>query len=137
MRKTLDTTLHKASLYYQHGQLRQENLNQNWYKYKNFSDNCKPRCNPQPYRKKNNNFQVNKNFNKPGTKNYVLAANVNRPIASGANDTPLQIKCQKCGGPHYAKDFKNKKDGVLHNLKEEPNVEDIAGTPQIYAALDG
>ena len=27
--KTLDTTLHKARLYYEHGQLRQENLNRN------------------------------------------------------------------------------------------------------------
>ena len=25
----------------------------------------------------------------------------------------------------------------MHNLQEEPTVEEIAGTPQIYAALDG
>ena len=39
--------------------------------------------------------------------------------------------------PHYAWYCKNKTNGVLHNLQEEPTVEDIVGTPQIYAALDG
>ena len=64
MPKTLDTTLHKASLCYDHGQLRQENMNQNQDKSKNFLDNCKPQSKPQPYKKKNKNFQANNNFNK-------------------------------------------------------------------------
>ena len=93
MPKTLDTTLHKARLYYEHGQLRQEKMNKNRDKSKNFSHNHKPRSNPQPYRMQNNSFQENKNFNKPGRNPYVLDANVNKPVASGANSTPLQIKC--------------------------------------------
>ena len=55
----------------------------------------------------------------------------------GANSTSLQIKCWKCSGPHYAQDCKNKTNGVLHNLQEEPTIEDIARAPQNYAALDG
>ena len=89
MPKTLDTTLHKTILFYDHGQLRQENMNQNQDKSNNFSDNRKPRSNPQPYRMKNKNFQVNKNFNKYGTKPYVPATNVNKLVASGANATLL------------------------------------------------
>ena len=58
-------------------------------------------------------------------------------MASGANATPLAIKCWKCNGPHYAQDCKNKNNEVLHNLQEEPIIEDIAGTPRIYVALDG
>ena len=46
MPKTLDTTLHKARLCYEHGQLRQENMNRNLDKSKNLSDNRKPRSNP-------------------------------------------------------------------------------------------
>ena len=93
MPKTLDTTLHKARICYEHGQLMQENLNRNWDKSKNFSDNPKPGSNPQPYRKQNNRFQANKNFNRCGTKPYVPAPNVNKPVASGAISTSLQIKC--------------------------------------------
>ena len=93
MPKTLDTTLHKDRIYYEHGQLRQENMNQNQDKFKNFFDNRKPRSNPKPYRKPNNSFQANKNFNKPGTKPYVPATNVNKLVASGSNATTLQIKC--------------------------------------------
>ena len=37
MPKTLDTTLHKAKICYEHGQLQQENMNQNKDKSKNFS----------------------------------------------------------------------------------------------------
>ena len=80
---------------------------------------------------------MNKNFNKYGTKPYVLAGNVNKLVSSGANATPLQIKCWKCNRRHYAQYCKNKTSGVLHNLQEEPTAEDIAGTPRIYAALDG
>ena len=93
MQKTLDTTLHKARLCYEHGQLRKENMNRNKDKSKNFFDNRKPGFNPHPYRKKNNSFSGNKNFNKSGTNLYVPAPNVNKPVASGANATPLQIKC--------------------------------------------
>ena len=39
MTKTLDTTLHKARIFYEHAKLRQENLNRNINKYKNFSNN--------------------------------------------------------------------------------------------------
>ena len=60
------------------------------------------------------------NFNKPGMKPYEPTANVNKPVASGANATSLQIKCWKCSGPHYARNCKNKTSGVLHNLQEEP-----------------
>jgi len=98
MPKMLDTTLHKAWLYYEHGQLWQENQNRNREKSRNFSDNRKPRSNPQPYRKKNKIFQVNKNFNKTSTKPYVLDPNGNKQVASGANATPLEIKCWKCNG---------------------------------------
>ena len=102
MPKTLDTTLYTARLCYEHGKLRQENMNRNRDKYREFSHNCKPGSNPQPYRKKNNIFQANKNFNRSGMKPYVPTANVSKPIASGDNATPLHIKCWKCIGPHYA-----------------------------------
>ena len=40
--------------------------------------------------------------------------------------------------PHYfGQDCKNKTSGVLHNLQEEPTIEDIPGTPRIYVAFDG
>ena len=77
MPKTLDNALHKAPIYYEHGQLRQENQNRNREKSRNFFDNRKPGSNPQPYRKKNNIFQVNKNFNKTSMKPYVPAPNGN------------------------------------------------------------
>ena len=94
MPKNLDTTLHKSRLYYEHGQLRQENMKINRDKSKNFSNNCKLVFNPPPYRKQNNNFPVKNNFKKLGTKPYVPAPNVNKPVvAGGANATPLQIKC--------------------------------------------
>ena len=78
MPKTLDTTLQKARLYYEHGKLQQENMNWNQDKYKKFFDNCKPRYNPQPYIKKNNRFPANTNFNKYGTKPYVPTPNGNK-----------------------------------------------------------
>ena len=80
---------------------------------------------------------MNKKFNKTGTKPYVPAPNGNKQVASGANDNPLVIKWWKCNGLHYAQECKNKNNGVLHSLQEEPTVEDIAGTPWIYAALNG
>ena len=137
MPKTLDTALHKARLCYEYGQLRQENQNRNRENSRKFFDNRKPGSNPHPYRKKNNNFPVNKNFNKTGTKPYVPSPNGNKKVVSGAIFTPLAIKCWKCNGPHYAQDCKNKNNGFLHNLQEEPTVEDIAGTLRIYTALDG
>ena len=93
MPKTLDTTLHKAKLCYEHGQLHQENQNQNREKSRNFLDNHKLGSNPQPYRKKNNIFQAKKNFNKTCMKLYVPSPNGNKQVASGANATPLVIKC--------------------------------------------
>ena len=83
MPKTLDTTLHKARLCYEHGQLRKENMNINRDKSKNFSDNCKLGFKPPPYRKQSNNFPANENFNKSGTKPYVPAPNANKPEAAG------------------------------------------------------
>ena len=93
MPKTLDTILDKDRLYYEHGNLRQDNMNWNRDKSKNFSDNHKPGFNPQPYIQQNNSFPANKKFNKSGTKPYVPAPNGNKLVASGANATPLQIKC--------------------------------------------
>ena len=98
MPKTLDTALHKARLLYEHGKLRQENQNQNREKSRKNYDNRKPRSNPQPYRKKNKIFQVNKNFNKTSMKPYVPDPNGNKQVASGSNATPLEIKCWKCNG---------------------------------------
>ena len=80
---------------------------------------------------------MNKNFNKPGTKPYVPAPNGNKQVARGANAIPLAIKCWKCNELHYAQECKNKNNGVLHNLQEEPIIEDIVGTQRIYAALYG
>ena len=138
MPKTLDTTFHKTRLCYEHGKLRQENMNRNGDKSRNFYDNHKTRFNPPLYRKQNNSFPANKNFNKLGTNPYVPTSNTNKPVAvGGANATLIQIKCWKCSRPHYAWDCKNNTNGVLHNLQEEPTIEDIAGTAHIYAALDG
>ena len=49
--KTLDTTLQKAIIFYEHGQLRQENINRPRDRSKTFSDNHKPGFNPPSYRK--------------------------------------------------------------------------------------
>ena len=86
MPKTLDTRFHKVRLYYEHGQLRQENMNRNRDKSKNFSDNCKLGFNPPPYRKQNNSFPASNNFNKLTTKPYLPDPNVNKlVVAGGAN----------------------------------------------------
>ena len=90
MPKTFDTTLHKARLCHEHGQLRKENMNRNRDRSKKFSDNRKARFNPPPYRKQNNSFPVNKNFNKSSTKPYILDPNANKAVAvGGANATPI------------------------------------------------
>ena len=83
MPKTLDTTLHKDRLFYEHGKLRKENLNRNRNRSKNFSENHKPGFNPPPYRKQNNSFPANKKFNKLGTKPYVPAPNAKNTVANG------------------------------------------------------
>ena len=65
-------------------------MNRNKDKSKNFFDSHKPRFNPQPYRKQNNGFPANKNFNKSGTKPYVPDRNANKPVvAEGENYTPI------------------------------------------------
>ena len=48
-------------------------------------------------------------------KPYVPAPNGNKQVASGANATPLAIKCWKCNRLHYDRDCKNKNNGFLHN----------------------
>ena len=70
-------------------------------------------------------------------KPYVPSPNGNKQVASGANATPLATKCSKCNGLHYARYCNKKNNGVLHNLQEEPTIEDVVGTQRIYAALDG
>ena len=93
MPKTLDTTLHKSMICNKHGKLRKDNINQKRDKSKNFCDNRKPGFNPPPYRKHNNNFPANKNFNESDTKPYVPAPNANKLAANGgANVSPLKIK---------------------------------------------
>ena len=62
--KTFDTTLHKSRLFYEHGKLRQEKINRSRDRSRTFLDNRKPGFNPPPYRKHNNGFPSNKNFNK-------------------------------------------------------------------------
>ena len=54
--KKLDTTLHKARLCYEHGQLRQQNINRCIDRSRMFLDNHKLGFNPLPYRKQNNIF---------------------------------------------------------------------------------
>ena len=138
MPKTLDTTLHKDRIFYEHRQLRKDIINIIRDMSRTFSDNHKPGFNPPPYRKQNNNFPTNKNFNQTGTKPYVPAPNANKPAENGgASVALLQIKCWKFQEPHYDRDCKNKTNGVLNKLQEEPTKEDIAKTPWIYAALDG
>ena len=103
MPKKLDTTLHKARIFYEHGQLRQENLDRSRDRSRTFSKNRKLGFNPPLYRKHNNNFPANKNFRKTCTKPYVPAPNANKSTKNWvANVTPLQIKCWKLQGPHYA-----------------------------------
>ena len=51
MCKTLDTTLHKARLCYEHRKLRQENINKSRDRSRTFSDNRKLGFNPPPYKK--------------------------------------------------------------------------------------
>ena len=93
MPKTLDTTLHKDRLCYDHIQLREENMKRNKDKSRNFSHNYKLGFNPPLYRKQNKYFSANKNFSKSGTKPYVPATNVNkRVVVGGANATLIQIK---------------------------------------------
>ena len=48
MPKTLDTTLHKDRLCYEHGKLRQENINKIRDESRTFSENRKPGFNPPP-----------------------------------------------------------------------------------------
>ena len=78
MLRTFDTTLHKARICYEHGNLRQGNINRIRDRSRTFSDNHKLVFNPLPYKKSNNSFPANKNFNKTGTKPYVLAPNANK-----------------------------------------------------------
>ena len=89
MQKTLDTTLHKARLCYEHGYLRQENMNKKRDKSKKFSDNHKPGFKPPPYRKQNNSFLATKNFNKSGTKSYIPTPTANKPVAAGVANATL------------------------------------------------
>ena len=49
----------------------------------------------------------------------------------------MKNKFQKWQGPHYTQDYKSKTNGVFYNLNEELMLEDLVGTPQIYATLDG
>ena len=97
MPKTMDTTLHKARICYEHGQPRQENINKSRDMPITFLDNHKPCFKPSPYRKHKNGFPLNKKFNKIGGKTNVPVPNANRLVVNeGANATPLQIKCWKC-----------------------------------------
>ena len=138
MPKTLDTTLHKARICYEHRELRQENINRSRDRSMTFSNNRKLGFNPPPYRKQNKSFPVNKEFNKIDANPNVPAPNTNKLVANGGtNVSPLPIKCWKFQGPHYARNCKNKANGVVHNLQEDPTVEDIARRPRIYTYLDG
>ena len=89
MPKTLDTTLYKYRICYEHGKLRKENINRIQGSSRNFSYNHKPCFNPPPYRKQNNSFPANKNFNKSGTKPYVPALNANKPVTNGRFNVSL------------------------------------------------
>ena len=103
MPKNLDTTLHKARIFYEHGNLRKNNLNRNRDMSKKFYDNHKPGFNPRPYKKQNNIFPANKNFNKTGIDQYVPAPNAKKPATNGGrNVSPLQIKCWRCQQHRYA-----------------------------------
>ena len=51
MPKNLDTTLHKARICYEHGQLRKENINKTRGRSRTFSDNRKIGFKPPPYKK--------------------------------------------------------------------------------------
>ena len=95
MPKTFDTTLHKDRLCYEHGKLRKENINKNIDMSKYYSGNCKPGFNPPPYRKQNNIFLANKNFNKTGTNPYVPTPNANKLVANGE---PMLPRCKSNTG---------------------------------------
>ena len=56
MPKTMDATLQKARIFYENGQLRQENINKSRNMSRTFLENCKFGFKPPPYRKQNNNF---------------------------------------------------------------------------------
>ena len=137
MPKMLDTTLHKAILCYEHGNLSQENINRSRDKSRTFSNNRKLDFKPHPYQKHNNIFLSNQNFNKTGAWINVPTPNTNRPVANrGSKASPLWVSCWKFQGPHYTRNYPNKINGVLHNLEEDPTVEDMASMPMIYASLD-
>ena len=106
--------------------------------FRTFSDNQKPIFKPQPYRKQNNNLPSTINFNKIGAQPNVLALNTNRPgTPRGEKDSMQMVSCWKFQWPHYTRDCPNKTNGVLHNLQEDPTIEEMDSTPRIYAALDG
>ena len=138
MPKNLDITLHKARIFYENVKLRHENINRSWYRSRTFSENRKPSFKPPPYRKQNNNFPVNRKFNETCAKPNVPAPNTNRLVENrGTEASLLQVNYWKFQVPHYARDFPNKNNGVLHNLHEYSMVEDMDRTPRIYASLDG
>ena len=83
MPKTLNTTLHKARICYEHRELRQENINRSKESSRTFFKNGEPGFNPPPYRKQNNKFPTNKNFNKTCTNPYVPAPNANKLASNG------------------------------------------------------
>ena len=90
-------------------------MNINRDKFRSFSDNRKLGSKPQPYRKQNNSFPPNKNFKKYSARPNVPAPNANRPTTNiRAKASLLQVSFQKCQGNHYARDFPNNKNGVLH-----------------------
>ena len=51
MPKTLETTLHKQRIFYEHGQLKKEKINKRRDRSRTFFDNHKPGFNPPPYKK--------------------------------------------------------------------------------------
>ena len=117
MAKTLDTTLHKDRICYEHGQLRQENINRTQDKSRTFSNNKKPGFKPHPYRKHNNSFPFNRYFNKFGALPNVPSPNTNIPIVNvGSENASLQVSRWKWQGPYYAIYCPNKTNGLLHNL---------------------
>ena len=138
MPKTLDTTLYKARLCYEHGQLRLENINRNRDRSRTFPNSQKPSFKPNLYRKHNNSFPSKRYFNKIGARPNVPSPNTNIPIVNaGSKDASLQLSHWKYQGPYYVRYCPNETSGVLHNLHEYPTLEDMSSTPRIYATLDG